>query len=415
MRIAFYSPFARVSSPSPSGDRTQARALIAALRALGHDVEVISDYHARSFWLRSRRLKQLPSSLWAAHSRVRAFRPDAWLTFVSQWDAPDVLGPIVTAERDIPYVIYKAPFKNGTIYADLRRNQGALRHVWAGLPGWSLHTLALRRADSVVVNKLVDFEAYQQVPSVRGKLSLLWPAVPLGQFRPDVAGRARVRRELGVDDDTALLLSVGRLSDAKGRKAESLRFLIDAVADLLERGRQTKVVIAGEGDTRAELEAYAAKLGAAARFVGQVDYDDLPAWYGAADLFVYPGLREHIGLVYLEAQACGVPVVAFANGGIPAVVKDGETGFLVPPMDQQAFVDRLDRLVGDAELRRRLGANARLHVEQHHDSEAWAKTLADLLSEGAQRPARGQAGSEGSPTRRATLSNSSRGSNGLVT
>ena len=146
-----------------------------------------------------------------------------------------------------------------------------------------------------------------------------------------------------------------------------------------------------------------------------MDYDDLPAWYGAADLFVYPGLREHIGLVYLEAQACGVPVVAFANGGIPAVVRDGETGFLVPPMDQQAFVDRLDRLVGDAELRRRLGANARLHVEQHHDSEAWAKTLADLLSEGAQRPARGQAGSEGSPTRRATLSNSSRGSNGLVT
>ena len=96
-------------------------------------------------------------------------------------------------------------------------------------------------------------------------------------------------------------------------------------------------------------------------------------------MFAYPGLRDLIGLVYLEAQACGLPVVAFASGGIPAIVKDGETGFLVPPMDQPAFVQRLDQLVRDGELRRRLGGGGRAHVEEHHNLETWGKTLAGIL------------------------------------
>ena len=321
---------------------------------------------------------RLPKALWSAWRRTRELRPDAWLTFVSQWDAPDLMGPWLTAGRSTRYVIYDSPYP-GRGVSDLRRREGNLRRTCATLPGWALHRLALRRADSVVVNKASDFKSYQQDPLVSPKLGLLWPAVNLGQFRPDEAERARVRRELDVPGDTAVLLSVGRLWDKLGRRAASLKFLIDATEELIGRGRRVRLVIVGDGASRPEIEEHAAKLGAAVTFTGPVDYADLPGWYNAADVFAYPGLRDLIGLVYLEAQACGLPVVAFASGGIPAIVKDGETGFLVPPMDQPAFVQRLDQLVRDGELRRRLGGGGRAHVEEHHNLETWGKTLAGIL------------------------------------
>jgi len=377
VRVAFYCPLASTAEPQASGDRTQALSVIAALRDQGHEVEIISEYKAKLFWRRAARWR-LPAALWAARRRSRGFRPEAWLTFVSQPDAPDVMGPWLTAGRGVRYVIYKSPYR-GRTYSDLRRREGNLRQTMVALPGWALHRVALRRADSVVVNKASDFKGYQQDPVVSPKLGLLWPAVPLGQFRPDEAQRARVRQELGVPADAAVLLSVGRLWDKRGRKAISLKFLIDATEELIGRGRRVRLVIVGDGASRPEIEEHAAKLGPAVTFTGPVDYGDLPAWYNAADVFAYPGLQEFIGLVYLEAQACGVPVVAFANGGIPAIVKDGETGFLVPPMDQPAFVQRLDQLVRDGELRRRLGGAGRAHVQEHHDLETWGKTLAGLL------------------------------------
>jgi len=378
VRVAFYSPLASTAEPEASGDRRQVLALVSTLRAQGHELEVISEYRTELFWRRAAAWR-LPPALWAARRRTRAFRPDAWLTFGTQCDAPDVMGALLTAGRGIRYVIYKSPF-SGTTYSDLRRSAGNLRSLWAALPGWALHRVALRRADWVVADKLADFEDYQQLPSVRQKLGLLWPAVPLAQFRPDEAKRAQIRQTLGVAGDTAVLLSVGRLWDERGRNETSLRFLIDATEELLGRGRRVRLVIVGEGASRPEIEAHASKLGPAVTFTGPVDYGELPAWYNGADVFAYPGLRELVGTVYLEAQACGVPVVAFAHGGIPAVVKDGETGFLVAPMDQPAFVQRLDQLVRDGELRRRLGGGGRAFVEEHHDPDVWAKTLAGLLA-----------------------------------
>src|SRR5205807_4849842 len=109
-----------------------------------------------------------------------------------------------------------------------------------------------------------------------------------------------VRQELGVPADAAVLLSVGRLWDKRGRKAISLKFLIDATEELIGRGRRVRLVIVGDGASRPEIEEHAAKLGPAVTFTGPVDYGDLPAWYNAADVFAYPGLQEFIGLVYLE-------------------------------------------------------------------------------------------------------------------
>jgi glycosyltransferase involved in cell wall biosynthesis len=140
-------------------------------------------------------------------------------------------------------------------------------------------------------------------------------------------------------------------------------------------------VIVGDGRARPELEARAGPLEGATTFVGAVEHGELAAYYNAADVFAFPGLREPIGQVYLEAHACGVPVVAFANGGIPELVRPGITGFLVEPLDREAFVDSMARLLDDEALRQSMGAAARQHVERQHDVEDWGRTLAGLLED----------------------------------
>jgi glycosyltransferase involved in cell wall biosynthesis len=92
-------------------------------------------------------------------------------------------------------------------------------------------------------------------------------------------------------------------------------------------------------------------------------------FYSAGDIFAFPGFRETLGMVFLEAQSCGLPVVACANGGIPEVVQDGKTGILVPMNTLGPFVGAMDRLLKDEELRRNMGKSARVYVRDRHDLE----------------------------------------------
>ena len=90
-----------------------------------------------------------------------------------------------------------------------------------------------------------------------------------------------------------------------------------------------------------------------------------PVWVG--DLFVFPGIRESLGMVYLEAQSCGLPVVAFADGGVPEVVAEGKSGYLVRPFDKSGFIAAVARLLSDFTLRRQMGEAAGRYVRQSHD------------------------------------------------
>jgi glycosyltransferase involved in cell wall biosynthesis len=90
-------------------------------------------------------------------------------------------------------------------------------------------------------------------------------------------------------------------------------------------------------------------------------------FYSAGDIFAFPGIRESLGMVYLEAQSCGLPIVAFANGGIPEVVRDQETGFLVPLFAFEPYLQALETLLSDKGLRRKMGQAGERYVRQVHD------------------------------------------------
>ena len=114
-------------------------------------------------------------------------------------------------------------------------------------------------------------------------------------------------------------------------------------------------------------------------FTGQVPRQQLYRYYSAADLFVFPGIQEALGMVYLEAQSCGLPVVAFDNAGVPEAVQDGRTGLLVPMRDGRAFAGAIARLLVDAPLRRHMGATARTHIREAHELDRNYGMMEDKL------------------------------------
>ena len=143
---------------------------------------------------------------------------------------------------------------------------------------------------------------------------------------------------------------VGRLTAIK-RPLDLVRALRGAV----DLGADATLVVVGDGEDREAAERLAADLGVAerCRFVGY--QQDMTRWYGGFDVFCLASANEGTPVAAIEALAAGVPVVATRVGGTPAVVDDGETGFLVDPGDVDALADRLALLARDGELRARLG------------------------------------------------------------
>ena len=369
MRIAFYTPFVPLSHAKTSGDVVIARNLVTALERQGHDVCILPDLSteaALSSWGSALRI---PRALRRIRRAARAFGPDVWVTYYSDSIAPDIPGPLLAHGLGARYVLYGA-VKRGA-------SAGARQ---PGLAGILLNQLALRAADQVIVAKARDQDGFQAYGWLRGKLSLLRPAVSTAEFRRDVAMRARMRERMAIPDRTVVLLAAARLTyRGGGRKVDSLRFLIDCVTSMNRPTEEVRLLIVGGGKARSELEAYAQHLGDRVTFVGPVSHSDMSAFYNAADIFCFPGLREAIGMVFLEAQASGLPVVAFRNGGIPEIVRDGESGYLVPRLDNASFITRLDELIADAALRQRLGDAGIAHVRARHDLDDWGAAITALL------------------------------------
>ena len=203
--------------------------------------------------------------------------------------------------------------------------------------------------------------------------------VPLGAdpafFRPGLDTR-EVRERYGLDDGR-WLLSVARLTRHKG-----IDTALQALARLGPRHPDLRYAVVGDGEEREALEDEARGLGVArrVRFLTDVPDRDLPALYNCAE--IYLGVSrlmeqrvEGFGISLAEASACGIPVIAGRSGGIPAAVRDGETGLLVDAERADAVAEAIGRLLDDAGLRARLGGAGRRAVESHYN---WDRVTADL-------------------------------------
>lgn len=359
VRIAFHTPLNLFEDSRISGDRLMARLLVEAMASLGHDVAPIPD--ARCY------MRTPDTETLAAHQREAEARrdvlldgwsryggaPELWFTYHSYYKAPDLLGPELSAALGIPYIVAEGSDSE-------RRAEGE----------WAEH-VALARRSFANVDLHICFTARdrQGVEPWSGEhAAFLWLPPFIRCTRPPV-----------VKTDEAPIPRLLTVAMMRPGKLPSYQALAATLARLLDK--PWTLTIIGDGTERAAVEAAFAGIPAERlHWLGAIGHERVLAEFAAHEIFFWPGVREAYGLVYLEAQAAGLPVVAFDSGGVSATVRPGETAFLAPDGDVAALGDALARLLTDRALRARMSQAARTFVTAERTPERAREILREGLA-----------------------------------
>lgn len=371
MEIAFYAPLKAPDHPVPSGDRRMARLLMAALQAAGHDVMLASrlrSYEGHGDAATQAEIRTAGEA--EAQALIERFqdtrqRPRAWFTYHLYHKAPDWLGPTVSRALAIPYVVAEASFAPKQALGPWAVGHGAI-------------AAALGRAGAVLAVTEDDRAGLRPLISDSERLISLAPFLdPVPYEAAGNAVRQRLAGELQLDPTVPWLLTVAMMRP--GDKLASYQRLGAALAAL--RDRPWQLLVVGDGSARDAVEAALDGLGDnRVAYVGEQPEDALPAYYGAADVMVWPAVNEAYGMALLEAQAAGLPVVASRVRGVSDVVRDGETGLLTNDGDGAEFAGAVRRLLDDSDLRRDLGKAAQALVVARHSLDQAAATLDHALA-----------------------------------
>ena len=207
------------------------------------------------------------------------------------------------------------------------------------------------------------------------------PGIDTSHFSPQADATQR-RTELGLESKK-IIISVGRLVHRKGQDK-----LIQAFPTIVREIPNAHLLIVGEGPYRAHLEKLVEKLSLKANvtFVGRIFYNDLPSYLSASDVFVMPsrsrffGLEvEGLGIVYLEASACAIPVVAGVSGGAPDAVQEGITGLCVDGTNIGQIAEAVIHICSDSKRATKMGLAGRNWVIEQWQWEIWSKQFNSLL------------------------------------
>ncbi len=373
MRLAFYAPLKPPNHPVPSGDRRVAQLLMTALGQAGYAVELASDF--RSYDAQGHRQPALAAegaaiaATIAAEMRRRPAerRPVLWVTYHLYYKAPDWLGPRIASLLDVPYVVAEA-------------SVAAKRAGGPWTLGHEATLAALRQAQAVISLNPADDAGVLPHLAAPERLHRIKPFLDAPVFaaaaRRSQDHRRALALELGLPSMPPWLLTVAMMRP--GDKLDSYRLLAAALGRVASRTWQ--LIVIGDGPARDEVRLLLAPFAERVVFTGARSPDDLPAFYAAADLLVWPAINEAYGMALLEAQASGLPVLAGRFGGVGQVVADGESGILTDPGDAAGFAAALDVLLSEPERRRAMSEAALLRVGREHDGRAAGAELAAILT-----------------------------------
>ena len=358
--IAFFAPLKSPRHPVPSGDRELARNLmqmIAVGPAGGQlPVQVTLASQLRLYEGKGSAAKQ--QDLWAKAelevARLMAELPPVslWVTYHNYYKAPDLIGPRIAKARKIPYVQIEST-----------RASKRLDGPWARFAE-AAHEAA-DAADAIFYLTEKDRQALVRDRRQGQSVTRLPPFLPMDHL-PDASPL------------TGPMLSVGMMRE--GDKLASYRLIAQALAQV---SGDWRLDIAGDGTARPEVEALMAPFGSRVRFLGQCTSDELARHYGAASLFLWPGVNEAFGMVYLEAQSHGLPIVAQDRPGLRDVLAPGSHP--APELGAKALAARIETLLGDPFERITEAQAARDHVAAQHlrasASAAFWSVVTPLLQE----------------------------------
>ena len=272
------------------------------------------------------------------------------------------LGLLLRRWLKLPFIVYA----NGNEILDALQNS------------WHKPRLALQHADRVIAISRFTAGLVQKAGVPSHRIEIVHPGCDIDRFRP-MPAKIELRTKLLVDRcKDRVVLTVGNLVARKGHDV-----IIRSLPRLLKTVVDVTYLIIGDGPYRRELERLAVAMGVKDHviFQGKVPDEDLPDIYAVSDVFVMPS-REHLeacdvegfGIVFLEASACGKPVIGGRSGGIPDAIEEGVTGLLVDPLDSDDVADAMTRILLDRELSDRLGRQGRARaVREFSWSQAGAK------------------------------------------
>jgi glycosyltransferase involved in cell wall biosynthesis len=331
----------------------------AGLRARGHDVAVAAPAAAPIF--AAARQRSIPvhdvsldrrtlGSLLALSRVIAAFRPDVIVTHSS-------------SDSWLTALVTRLPSRRATIVRTRHLStsvaRGALnRWLYGRVPTRVVTTGEAIRGQLIDALGL-DADAVVSVPT----------GADVSRFRP--GDRAAARARLGIGGPAPIVGIVATLRSWKGH-----RFLISAMSD--PRLVHVRLVIVGDGPQNPALREQAASLGARVIFAGQ--QDDVVPWLHAFDVFALPSTgNEGVPQALMQAMACGLPVVTTAVGAIPELVRDGETGVLVPIEDSSALAAAIAGLLADTALAARLAAAGRTRVSERFTAATMLDRMEEIL------------------------------------
>jgi glycosyltransferase involved in cell wall biosynthesis len=311
-----------------------ARLLMQALSHGGFDAELAS--RLRAFQAEPGPLDEMKrradaekarlAQAWAQHGK-----PDLWFTYHLYYKAPDLLGPDLAREWQIPYVTAEAS------YAEKRDRQG-----WAEAQALIREAVKLARVNLCFTDR------------DRPGLESIAPEARFASLAPFIDTTAY--EGMATSSPSARLVTVAMMR--KGDKFASFAMLAKALAHIDDLPWHLTVI--GDGPLRAETVALFDHVPAARiDWRGELPAASVPAALADGGIYVWPGCGEAYGMAYLEAEAAGMPVVAQATAGVPAVVLDGKTGLLTPEGDVTAYAAAIRELILDDGKRRTYGRAAR--------------------------------------------------------
>lgn len=353
-RIAFYAPMKAPDHPVPSGDRSMARALLTALSTAGFNTEVASTFPSREGKGVAARQAAL---LKAADEEIGRLIPlgrqagwNCWISYHNYYKAPDLVGPKVAAALDIPYLLVEA--------TRARKRFGGPWDSFAHAA-----EAATDAAHTVFYLTNRDAEALRAYRSPGQVLRHLPPFLP--------------QQDLGASTTrSADLLAVGMFR--AGDKMASYQIIAEMLGKV--RASDWQLQIVGDGPERAAVEELMRPFGTRVVFLGALDRTALQSVYGSARLLVWPGVDEAFGMVYLEAQAAGLTVLAQNRPGVRDVLAPN-AAYPAPEAGPAALAERLEMLLSMPKLVRKLGEGARRHVAAHHLLGAARETLRNSIEE----------------------------------
>ncbi|SME92399.1 glycosyltransferase family 4 protein [Desulfovibrio gilichinskyi] len=352
MRIAFFAPHKPIDDKTPSGDLIIGKSLHDYLCAHGHEILIASRMRLRNITTSPSKWPMLYFEYNKTLKRVKSFNPDVWLTYHSYYKSPDLFGPEISTELGIPYLIYQGVFSTKH-----RRNL----KTWLG---FMANKTALLHADHVFANKEIDHENLSRI-ILPEKLTRTRPGINPDEFKFCLKSRTAIRKTLNIENKPVLMSTAMFRS---GVKEQSLRDLILAFANVLKIIPEARLLIAGDGEARERLISLAKqKAGDQIIFLGRINREDLFKYYSAADIFVYPGYNEALGMVYLEAQSIGLPVIAYSTRGPREAVAHDKTGLLSPEGDINSLANNIINLFKDKSKLQKMNELAPIRIKELFD------------------------------------------------